>query len=123
MTRPHDQSQPWTGIDLTVLDLTLSVGGVALRPALVAQVLDDLARLRAILAVEAAGPMAPAAHELCGIAATLGAGDLADAAARLDTWLQGGGAPAGGQIAEICRLVDDLADCLRRELPAAPALA
>lgn len=63
----------------------LSLGGDTLRTALIAQLLEDFGRIARSLQAEAAEDQARAAHELKGLAATIGAGALADHAARFDS--------------------------------------
>jgi len=80
-------------VNLATFERMLSVVGPALRPALVAQVLADLERLRAALCSGAPVAMRHAAHELKGIAATIGADSLAGLAAGLDQSLEQGMQP------------------------------
>ncbi len=68
----------------------LSVGGEAFRPALVAQLLVDLARLRGQIDADDQAMLARAAHELKGLAATIGAESLADLAQNFGESLETG---------------------------------
>lgn len=72
------------GLDRAVLERMLGVGGEALRPALIEQLLKDFMRLRTALAASDPQDARRAAHELKGLAATIGARLLADQAARFD---------------------------------------
>jgi len=109
------------GVNLTTLERMLSLGGPALRPALIAQVLADLARLRGALAADQPATIRYAAHELKGIASTIGAESLAETAAQLDQELEHDllrDRDAG--LGDLCRKIDDLAALLRAESQRVP---
>lgn len=67
-----------------MLERMLSLGGSDLRPVLVAQLLADLGRLRAAISTDDPLALGRAAHEIKGLAATIGAHAVAAQAARLD---------------------------------------
>lgn len=90
---PDDDS---VGLDRATMEHMLALGGPALRPALIAQLIADLDRLRAALTSDAPAALKRAAHELKGLAATIGAGGLAENAGRLDD-LAESAPPAVGQ--------------------------
>ena len=79
---PRDQDQ---GVDLPTLERMLALGGAGLRPALIAQLLQDFTRLAQALEGSEPAALERAAHELKGLAATVGAQALADHAARFDS--------------------------------------
>jgi two-component system sensor histidine kinase BarA len=105
------------GLDLATLDRMLSVGGEAMRPALIAQLLQDFARLRAALDGQELPSVARAAHELKGLSATIGASALADNAARFDSLAAESSAAVraamvlglGRQIDRLCAILQDRA--------------
>lgn len=69
------------------MERMLSLGGEAMRPVLVSQLLEDLGRLAGALQSDAIERAGRAAHELKGLAATIGAVGLADQAQRFDALL------------------------------------
>lgn len=84
MTEPRPPQAQSDGLDRATLERMLSLGGSDLRPVLVAQLLADLSRLRAAIGTDDPLALARAAHEIKGLAATIGAHAVADQAARLD---------------------------------------
>lgn len=72
------------GLDRVMFQRMLSLGGDALRAALIVQLLEDFTRLARALDTPDTEALERAAHELKGLAATIGARALADHAARLD---------------------------------------
>jgi len=84
MTEPCNPGELSADMDRERFERMLSVGGAALRPTLVAQLLDDLTRLQQALG----DPLAPrpdrTAHELKGLAATMGADTLAALAGQFE---------------------------------------
>lgn len=82
-----DASRP--ALDLDVLESLFAMGDDALRVALSAQLRADFARLRRSLQAEAAHDVGRAAHELKGLAATVGAQRLADMAHSVDSVAEG----------------------------------
>lgn len=79
--RPDGAPQPV--IDPAVLDRILGIGDARLREALLDQLLADFRRLAEALSGAGAG-LGAAAHEVKGLAATIGAHRLAHLAKRLD---------------------------------------
>lgn len=71
-------------MDVAVVETLLNLGGPALRTALSAQLQVDFARLRAAIGAEAGPDVARAAHELKGLAATVGANRLTEMSHSLD---------------------------------------
>lgn len=67
--------------DRRVLEAALAFAGPEDRPAILAQMLDDLTRIGAVLSDGQPTAQLRAAHELKGLAATIGAVRLADMAA------------------------------------------
>ncbi len=82
MTRANGGDE--TAIDAAVLDQILNIGDTRLRQALLEQLLADFRRIAETLAVESADEVGAAAHELKGLAATIGAHRLAKLARRLN---------------------------------------
>jgi len=76
-------------IDREVLESLFAMGGDSLRVALSAQLLADFDRLKTTLAAEDPAAVARAAHELKGLAATVGAQRLADMARSVDAVADG----------------------------------
>lgn len=76
-------------VDHATLQHMLSLGGPAMRPALVAQLRDDLHRLRESLKQQETGRLKQTAHELKGLSATIGATALAQLSARFDELCEG----------------------------------
>jgi hypothetical protein len=83
MKRP-DQG-PEAAIDTAVLDQILAIGDAGMRGALLEQLLIDFNRIGEALADASRGDVGAAAHELKGLAATIGAHRLAQLATRLNT--------------------------------------
>ena len=82
------------GIDGTVLTSLFAMGDDDLRVALSAQLLADFQRIRDALDSEDGYRVGRAAHELKGLAATVGANKLADMARSVDAVAEGMAAPA-----------------------------
>lgn len=74
---PTDTDIPAPVVDRATLEHLLNVGGAELRPALAAQICADFARLAAAIQGPDGTHVARAAHELKGLAATVGAANLA----------------------------------------------
>ncbi len=74
-----------SAIDMAVLDQILDMGDARLRAALLEQLLADFRRLSEALMQDGWDEVSAAAHELKGLAATIGAHRLAQLAKRLDT--------------------------------------
>lgn len=74
-----------TAIDAVVLDQILNIGDAGLRQALLKQLRADFQRLDAALDEDSEREIGAAAHELKGLAATIGAHRLAQLAKRLNT--------------------------------------
>lgn len=91
-----------------VLEALLNVGGPGMRAALGAQLMADFQRLRTGIAVEDGAAVARAAHELKGLAATVGAERLAAMAASLD--------PIAETLSPVARAT--MAEALQREVDA-----
>lgn len=70
--------------DPLTLDRVLSVGGQDLREALVTQILADLERLRREIGAGSSDLRRRAAHEVKGLAATIGAEGLARLAGQIE---------------------------------------
>jgi len=103
-------------IDREVFQRMLSLGGAALRPALVAQLLDDFTRLGRALDTPDVPALERAAHELKGLAATIGARALAAQAEGLQALAASQSAAVRGSLALGLRLqVDRLCAELQRE--------
>jgi HPt (histidine-containing phosphotransfer) domain-containing protein len=101
-------------IEHGTLDRILSLGGEALRPALLAQLLQDFGRLAGSLSTADGAALERAAHELKGLAATIGARSLAEQAARLDSLAAGSSAAVREAMAlGLCRQIDALCALLR----------
>lgn len=83
MTSPD--GDPDTAIDAVVLDQILNIGDAGLRHALVDQLLADFQRIAGALNDGTEAEIGAAAHELKGLAATIGAHRLAQLARRLNT--------------------------------------
>ncbi|PWE27301.1 Hpt domain-containing protein [Pararhodobacter marinus] len=81
-------------MDLEVLESLFSMGGDELRAELCAQLITDFKRIAAELDSEEGSKIARAAHELKGLAATVGAARLADMARSVDQVAEGMAAPA-----------------------------
>lgn len=104
------------GVDLAMLRRMLSLGGDDLRSLLIAQLMADLSRLRLALKAEDPQALHRAAHELKGLCATIGAGALADLAARFDSLAEGLSPAARGAMALGLRLqIDRLIALLQAE--------
>lgn len=73
-----------TAIDAAVLDQILNIGDIGLRDALLDQLLADFNRIADALSGGQGDRIGAAAHELKGLAATIGAHRLAQLARRLD---------------------------------------
>ncbi|GAB4269819.1 MAG: hypothetical protein Kow0013_21610 [Pararhodobacter sp.] len=71
-------------LDHDALARVLGLGDAALRDALCSQLAADFRRLRTALDAEEAHLVARTAHEIKGLAATIGANPLADIAASVD---------------------------------------
>jgi len=71
--------------DRAVLEQILDLGGAELRAALLEQLLTDFNRISEALAKGSGDEVAAAAHELKGLAATIGAQRLAQLSKRLNT--------------------------------------
>lgn len=123
MAELQKQMDRTSDVDLAMLERMLLVGGPGLRPALVAQLLADLDRLRQLLRAEQAAQHLGAAHELKGIAATIGAHGLARTAASLHTSLeQGASRPPADQAPQLWHELDELAGLLQARIgPLPPA--
>jgi chemotaxis protein histidine kinase CheA len=70
------------GLDRALMEQMLDMGGSGMRPALVAQLLADFTRISGALEAELTSDLERAAHELKGLAGTIGAAGLAASAAR-----------------------------------------
>ncbi|MCB1391471.1 MAG: Hpt domain-containing protein [Rhodobacteraceae bacterium] len=112
-----------SALDRAVLESLFAMGDESLRRALGAQLREDFLRLRGALASDIAHEIGRAAHELKGLAATVGAGRLAQMARSVDDVAQGMAAPALAVIvvplraevdAVIACLDDAIADTSRR---------
>ena len=79
----NDKSAP--ALDAEVLETLLNVGGADLRGPLCAQLTADFIRLNGLIGVETGTDLARAAHEIKGLAATIGAGRLSQMARTLDS--------------------------------------
>lgn len=117
MITPMTSFDDTLGLDHATFGRMLAVGGDAMRPALIAQLLQDFARLRGALEATELAAVGRAAHELKGLSATIGARALADNAARFDT-LASECSPAvraamvlglGRQIDRLCAILQDRA--------------
>jgi len=75
---------PVDDVDHATLRHMLLLGGDTMRPALIAQLRDDLRRLRDSLNQDDAAALKQATHELKGLSSTIGANALAELSARLD---------------------------------------
>ena len=84
MITPLASNDDSLGLDRDILERMLGIGGDDLRPALIAQLLQDFLRLRTALGAPEPQDARRAAHELKGLAATIGARLLAEEAARFD---------------------------------------
>jgi HPt (histidine-containing phosphotransfer) domain-containing protein len=103
--------------DPEALERILDLGGDALRVALCEQLIADFLRLRDAIADDDRVRLARAAHELKGLAATIGAGTVSDMARNLDTTAQGlPAAASAGMIAPLQAQVDDIVSTLRSAL-------
>lgn len=87
MTVPSAPGDLSADMDRERFERVLSVGGAALRPMLIAQLLDDLSRLQQALGDPLAARPDRTAHELKGLAATMGADALAALAAQFEAAL------------------------------------
>jgi chemotaxis protein histidine kinase CheA len=76
---------PETAIDTAVLNQILDIGDAGLRDALLAQLVTDFRRISAALSEGTGDELGAVAHELKGLAATIGANRLAQLAKRLNT--------------------------------------
>ncbi len=101
-------------IDCAVLERVLSAGGADLRADLLAQIIADLARLEAGLRGSGAERQAIVAHELKGLAATIGATALADLGALFQRLVENGEDP-GGLNDLLCAGIAELRLFLSRE--------
>ena len=101
-------------IDHAILERVLSVGGADLRADLLAQIITDLTRLEAGLRAPGAERHAIIAHELKGLAATIGATALADLATRFQLLVENGDDP-GGLKDMLCEGIAGLRVVLSRE--------
>jgi HPt (histidine-containing phosphotransfer) domain-containing protein len=72
------------GLDPAVFEYTLSMCGPAMRPALIAQLEVDFLRLARALDTPEPARLESIAHEVKGLAATIGATAVAASAARLN---------------------------------------
>lgn len=98
------------GLDLRLLERMLSLGDSELRVALIAQLQEDLGRLARGLTAHDPDLVSRSAHELKGLAATIGAHGLAASAAHLERVAAGTTESAraalalgiGQQIAALC---------------------
>ena len=86
VTLAHAAQPP---LDTEALERILDLGGASLRTALGEQLIADFQRLRAALVDDDTARLARTAHELKGLAATIGAGTVADMARSLDAAAQG----------------------------------
>lgn len=77
-------SESKAALDAQALDTLLDIGGAELRVALGTQLTADFSRLREAINVEETDRLARAAHELKGLAATVGATRLSDMAHSLN---------------------------------------
>lgn len=73
-----------TALDAKTLETLLNIGGSEMRTLLCAQLAIDFQRLHDAIDTDNAADMARAAHELKGLAATIGAERLATMARSLD---------------------------------------
>ena len=73
-----------SSVDVSTLTALLNMGGPELRANLCAQLITDFTRLRGALANDHGAAVARAAHEVKGLALTVGASKLADLAIGLD---------------------------------------
>ena len=100
-------SQGTPVIDRAVLEAVLSAGGDELRADLLAQIIADLARLQTGLQASGADRHAGIAHELKGLAATIGATALADLAACYQSLAEDGKYP--GELQDsLCKGIAEL---------------
>ena len=83
------RSQTPPAVDDTVLQRLFDMGDSAMKDAFCKQFLIDFGRLRDAIFGEDGHQAARAAHELKGLASTVGAARLADMAARFDTIAEG----------------------------------
>jgi len=83
MTRPDAITDK--AIDPAVLETVLSIGDKPLRDALLRQLVADFHRIAEALAAGSIDQVGAAAHELKGLAATIGANRLARLARTLNT--------------------------------------
>lgn len=84
MNQPFPAPEEAQVLDPSTLERVLALGGAGMRQALVAQLLEDFGRLARALEATEPTALERAAHELKGLAATVGARALADHAARFD---------------------------------------
>ncbi len=80
----HADRTSGTAIDPAVLNQILDIGDATLKQALLSQLLDDFRRISDALDGESTRGVGAAAHELKGLAATIGAHRLANLALRLN---------------------------------------
>ncbi|WP_417601934.1 Hpt domain-containing protein [Pararhodobacter oceanensis] len=116
------ESDP-AAIDPAVLDRLLSMGDEAMRSALCAQMISDFQRLGAAIDDPDITKVAHGAHEMKGLAATIGAARLATMARSLDTVAKSLGAAAasalvGSTQSEVARVIAVLSDAAEDSSPA-----
>ena len=81
-------------LDPETLDQLLNMGGEELRAALCTQLIEDFRRLRLAVEDDDGNAVARAAHEVKGLAATVGASRLSEMARSLDSVAGNLSAPA-----------------------------
>ncbi len=113
---PHGQTRP--AIDSGVLEHLFSMGDDAMRQALCDQLQADFGRLQGAIGDDRPTNAGRAAHELKGLAATVGAERLADMARTLDA-TEGELIPAARavMVAALHREIDAVLAQLRRSSP------
>ena len=108
------------GLDRAQLEQMLDMGGTALRPALLAQLLADFARLATALDSDQLPVLERAAHELKGLSGTIGAAGLSASAARFGELAGASTASVRGVLAlGLRRQIDALCAILRAQAPSA----
>ena len=86
MNRAIDSTHiaPSSPVETTTLNALLNMGGPDLRADLCGQLIADFTRLRDAIATDDSAAVARAAHEVKGLALTVGAANLASLATGLD---------------------------------------
>ena len=119
--KPAEPSAP--AVDPVALSRLFSLGDATLRVALCAQLQDDFTRLRGAVGVACPVTVTRAAHEMKGLAATVGAYRLADIATIVDKRAAQMGETARALViaqlqAEVAAVLDELEQAARSEASA-----